>query len=555
MIEAPKRDPHQWSLGPRPWHAVWPAHVPHSLDYPHEPAWWLLERNLPAFGERVALRCLDYQTGAEQASLTYGELMARARALGSSLQACGVERGARVALYLPNSSELVIGYYGTWLAGAVAVPVNAMSTAGELQHQLADAEVSALITTARLLPAAQAAIATTRCQLIVAGAADDLPEGAVAFEALLAAAPGPPPAIEPADDLALLLYTGGTTGLPKGAMITHRNLVANTVQFATWYDFQPGEETCVSVLPLFHSGGLSGALNVPLSAGATLLLFERFNPVTVTAAIASWRATRFFGVPTMYIAVLNESACRQHDLQSLRACRTNGAALPPSVKAAFDAFTGHEVLVEGYGLSETSPLTHANPLQAPRPGSIGIPLPDTDARIVDPVSGEDVAAGSEGELLLRGPQVMKGYWRRPDATAEVLRDGWLRTGDVAAMDPDGYFRIVDRLKDCIVVAGYKVWPREVEEVLYAHPAVRQVAVVGAPDDYRGETVQAYVVVKDDIADAVSAEDLRAHCRAHLAAYKVPRSIELRQQLPMSGAGKLLRRVLRAEAGTSPAAPA
>jgi long-chain acyl-CoA synthetase len=536
---------------PRPWHVAWPPHVPRSLAYPEVPAWWLLERNLPRYADRVALRQLDHTTGEAGAEVTYGALARQAAALGAGLRARGIGRGDRVAVYLPNCVELVVAYYGIWRAGAVAVPVNPMSTARELAHQLADAGATTLITNAPLASTAAPIAAARGMQLVVAGDGER-PAGALAFAELLATAPRPPEPLAPRDDLALLLYTGGTTGVPKGAMLTHFNIVANTVQFATWYDFRAGEETCIAVLPLFHSGGLSGALNVPLYAGATLLLFERFNPVAVVRAIAQYRATRFFGVPTMYIAVLNEPACRGYDLSSLRACRTNGAALPPSVKAAFDAFVGHEVLVEGYGLSETSPLTHANPLHAPRPGSIGIPLPDTDARVVDPVSGAEVPPGTEGELVLRGPQLMKGYWNQPEATAAAIRDGWFHTGDIATMDPDGYFRIVDRLKDCIVVGGYKVWPREVEEALYAHPAVRQAAVVGAPDAYRGETVYAYVVLKDDYAGRVTPDELRAHCRARLAAYKVPRVIVFRAQLPLSGAGKVLRRVLREEAARAAA---
>jgi long-chain acyl-CoA synthetase len=533
------------ALPERPWHAVWPPPVPRSLDYPLVPAWWLLERNLERHAHRVAVRCLDHTTGEERAAITYRELAMRARAVAAGLRQLGVAKGDRVALYLPNCVELVASYYGVWESGAIGVPVNTMSTASELAHQIADAQASVLITTAALSATAAPVAAAQGAHLIVVGARAR-PDGAVTFEELLAASPQAPEPLDPREDLALLLYTGGTTGVPKGAMLTHFNLVANALQFATWYDMREEEETCIATLPMFHSGGLAGALNVPLAAGATLLLFERFNPLTVVQAIERYRATRFFGVPTMYIAVLNNPACRGYDLSSLRACRTNGAALPPSVKAAFDEFVGHEVLVEGYGLSETSPLTHANPPHAPRPGSIGIPLTDTDARIIDPVTGTDVPHGGEGELVLRGPQVMKGYWGRPDATANAFTNGWFHTGDIAIMDPDGYFRIVDRIKDCIVVAGYKVWPREVEDALYAHPSVRQVAVVGTPDAYRGESVCAYVVLRED-ADKVSGDALRTHCRARLAAYKVPRVIELRTELPMSGPGKVLRRVLRDEA--------
>jgi len=257
-----------------------------------------------------------------------------------------------------------------------------------------------------------------------------------------------------------------------------------------------------------------------------------------------YRATRLFGVPTMFIALLNDEAGRSADYSTLRACRTNASPLPPSVKAAFDRLCGREVLVEGYGLTETSPLTHANPVGRARAGSIGIPLPDTDARIVDLETGADVVPGESGELLIQGPQVMRGYWKRPEATAEAMGDGWLRTGDVAVMDGDGYFAIVDRKKDMINTAGFKVWPREVEETLYAHPAVKLVAVVGVPDDYRGEAVKACVVLRD--GQRVDERVLMDFCRERLTAYKVPRIVEFRDALPTSGAGKLLRRLLRAQ---------
>jgi long-chain acyl-CoA synthetase len=333
-------------------------------------------------------------------------------------------------------------------------------------------------------------------------------------------------------------------------MLTHANIVTNTVQFATWYHLEDGAEACVSVLPLFHSGGFSGAMNVPLYSGATLLLMERFNARTVVRLIQQERATRFFGVPTMFVAILNNSDCHAYDLSSLRACRTNAAPLPASVKQRFDELVGHETLIEGYGLSETSPLTHANPPCQARAGSIGVPLPDTDARLVDVASGADLPLGQEGELLIRGPQVMRGYWNRPAETAATLVDGWLHTGDIARMDAEGYFYIVDRKKDMINTAGFKVWPREVEEVLYSHPCVRMAAVVGVPDDYRGEAVKACVVLKNGLEAEVSEAELIAFCKERLASYKAPRQIEFLDALPRTETGKLQRFKLRQLASLS-----
>jgi long-chain acyl-CoA synthetase len=507
--------------------------VARSLAYPEAPAWWLLERNVPRFGTRIAIRELESDGVGERRALTYEALWRAARGAATGLRARGVGAGSRIGLVLPNGAQLVMGYYASWLAGGVAVPANPRAHPHELEFQLADAGVSLVIAAA----GSPARTAGERLHVPVIEAD--------AFREMEALAPGPVPSCRPAEDPAVLLYTGGTTGTPKGATLTHRNLVANTLQFATWYAFEAGAETTIAVLPLFHSGGMSGAMNVPLSAGATLVVLERFRAPAVAEAVSRHRATRLFGVPTMFIALLGHPEARRADYGHLRACRTSAAPLPASVKAAFDALVGREVLVEGYGLTETSPLTHANPIHRPRAGSIGIPLPDTDARIVDVDSGLDVAPGVAGELLVRGPQVMRGYWNRPEETAAVLAGGWLRTGDVATMDAEGYFAIVDRKKDVINTGGFKVWPREVEEVLYAHPAVRLAAVVGAPDAYLGERVTAYVVPADGAGSPARAEELIAFCRARLTAYKVPTAVEFRAELPVSAVGKVLRRALRA----------
>lgn len=533
----------------RPWHQSWPPHVGRSLQYPNESAWWILTRNLDRHAQRVAIRYLDHETGEEITSLTYAELVRRARALAAGLRARGVAPGDRVALYLPNCPEVVVAYYGTWMAGAVVVPCNPMNKEAELEHQVTDSGARLLLGAAELYRTARAVAGRAGIPLAVVPtngeSLAELPPDDLRWADLLGAGElDPVPAANPADDLALLLYTGGTTGLPKGAMLTHRNLVANAIQFSRWYNMEEGAEICIGVLPLAHSGGMAGAMNMPLVSGATILQFKRFNALTVLKTIQKYRATRFFGVPTMYVAVLNTEGCREYDLRSLRHCRTSAAPLPAAVKAAFDELVGWGVLVEGYGLSETSPLIMANPLDRPKAGSIGIPLPDSDAIIVDLETGEPLPPGAEGELCLRGPQVMKGYWNKPEATAAAMAGGWFHTGDIARMDEEGYFYIVDRKKDCIISGGFKVWPREVEEALYAHPAVRLAAVVGVPDDYRGEAVKAFVVLKDGAAGQVTAAELIAFCKERLAAYKVPRSIEFRNELPTSGAGKLLRRLLR-----------
>lgn len=534
----------------RPWFHAWPSYLPHTLDYPVAPAWWILERNLDQHPNRVAVRHLDHDTLVERESLTYAELAARARALATGLQRLGVGRGTRVALWLPNSADLITGFYGAWLAGAAVVPINPMAKSPELRQQLGDVAVSLLIAASGGALTASVVAEEMGIPLVLVADGDGTStRGAIPFEELLAADGRrlTAVAIDPREDVAVILSTGGTTGTPKGAMLTHRNIVANTMQFAEWYAFEPGAETCIGVLPMFHSGGMSGAMNVPLYAGATLLVLSRFRPSSVAQAVERYRATRLFGVPTMFIALLNHEAGRRADYSSLRACRTNAAPLPPSLKAAFDELVGREVLIEGYGLTETSPLTHANPLHKAKPGSIGIPIPNTDAKVVNLETGADLAAGEAGELVIRGPQVMKGYWNRPDETAAVMAGGWFHTGDVARMDDEGYFIIVDRKKDQINTAGFKVWPREVEEVLYTHPAVKMVAVIGVDDTYRGEVVKAFVVPKEEHLRRVSEAELLTFCQERLIPYKVPRVIEFRDELPVTAAGKLLRRLLRSGA--------
>jgi long-chain acyl-CoA synthetase len=518
----------------RPWHQSWPAHVVQSIEYPRVPVWWLLERSLPRFADRVAIRELDHETLAEQRVLTYEELWRAVRGVGTALREHDLGAGVRVGLCVPNGTAAIVGYHATWYAGGEVVPANPGSRESELVEQLGDAEVTLVIGLADSA-AARAAEALGIPFIDVE-----------ALRAMEATPPGGPGDYRSDEDVAAILYTAGTTGPPKGAMLTHRNLVANTIQFADWYAFAPGEETCFCAIPMSRGGGMSGVMNVPLSAGATLVTVSRFNAATAARAVERYRVTRLFGVPAMFIALLNDEVGRAADYASLRACRTSAASLPPSVKRDFDALVGREVLVEGYGLTEASPLTHANPIERAKAGSIGIPLPDTDARLVDLETGAEAATGQPGELLIRGPQVMRGYWNRPDETARALHDGWLATGDVATMDGDGYFAIVDRRKDMINTAGFTVWPREVEETLHAHEAVQLAMVIGVPDDDRGEAVKACVVVKDVYRGRVTEADLAAFCTSRLTTDKVPHTIEFRDALPQSATGKMLRRALRDE---------
>ena len=538
----------------KPWLKSYPAGMPHTLDYPSAPLYHFLQESAKRFPARPALIYPDGPDERNPVTKTYAVLEDESNRFAAALVSLGIVRGDRVAYFIQNSPELVVGFYGILKAGAVPVPCNVMYRAEEFAYHLKDSGAKALLCEAELYPTAREILGQTAVAhvVIVGGDFDPDPdlyqwgsllESSTPLERL--------PELDPAQDLALLPYTGGTTGIPKGSMLTHANLVANALQFRDWFGYEPGREVFIATLPLFHIGGIAGVMSVPLAAGATIVLFRRFNANRVLQAIQDYRATRFLGVPTMYIALLNHEAADSFDLSSLRPSRTSAAPLPRAVKESFDSLVGHEVLIEGYGLTETSPLTHANPVDCAQPGSIGVPLPDTDARIFDAEFGTEVMPlGEIGELALRGPQVMQGYWNNPDETAASIRDGWFYTGDLAYMDDHGYFYIVDRKKDVINAAGFKVWPREVEEVLYQHPSVRVAAVFGVPDNYRGETVKTVIALKENHgfdSQDMARIDILDFCHRHLANYKVPRVLDFRDELPVSAAGKVLRRVMRDEA--------
>jgi long-chain acyl-CoA synthetase len=523
--------------------------MPLHIEYPHVPAWWIMERNLDRFADKTGVIFINHEDLSEIQRLTYAELWRGANSLAAGLRELGVRKGERVAVVLPNSPALIMSYYGIWMSGGAITPCNLMAKEKEIECQLQDSGACLLIADGSLAETAMPVAERLGMRTILASTGEcgkKIPGEAISFEELIATGQEHPMdfSIDPGEDMAVLLYTGGTTGTPKGAILTHRNIVANTIQFAEWYAFEPGREISICAIPMSHSGGMSGVMNVPIYAGATLVVMKRFRPEAVALAIEKYCATRFLGVPTMFVALLHNEEARRCNLSTLKACRTNAAPLLVAVKKAFDEFIGKETLIEGYGLTETSPLTHANPIQRAKPGSIGIPLPDTDCRIVS-IEGEgELPVGSEGELLIRGPQVMKGYWNKPEATAKAMAEGWLHTGDIARMDEEGYFYIVDRLKDMINCGGYKVWPREVEEVLYTHPKVRLAMVVGSPDDYYGEIAKAFVVPRDEARGDISSEEVISFCRKAMAAYKVPRLVEFVDRLPITPQGKMLRRLMR-----------
>ncbi|MEI2327238.1 AMP-binding protein, partial [Priestia megaterium] len=344
------------------------------------------------------------------------------------------------------------------------------------------------------------------------------------------------------EDIAILQYTGGTTGFPKGVMLTHKNLVANATMCSHWlYRCKHGEEKVLGIIPFFHVYGLTTVLVLSVLQNYEMVLLPKFDAKTTLKTIHKQQPTLFPGAPTIYIALLNHPDLAKYNLSSIDSCMSGSAPLPVEVQEQFEKITGGK-LVEGYGLTETSPVTHANFLWEERiPGSIGVPWPDTDAKILSFETGKEAAVSEVGEIAVKGPQVMKGYWKQPEETEAVMRDGWLLTGDVGYMDDKGYFYVVDRKKDIIIAGGYNIYPREVEEVLYEHEKIQEAVVVGVPDPYRGETVKAYIVLKNGVR--CTEEELNEFSRKYLAAYKVPRLYEFRNELPKTAVGKILRRAL------------
>jgi long-chain acyl-CoA synthetase len=549
-----------------PWLRFYEPGVPPALTYPEQTLPEVLDRTAERFPDRVALRFF-VDARLPVPALRYRELAEKTRRFATALFQMGVRKGDRVALMLPNCPQQVIAFYGALRLGAIPVNTNPMYVAREMREQFEDSGCETLVVLDQLYPRLREIHAATRLRrVIVVDVTESLPWPArllarfaqarrgervrvpaetdtVFFLDLLCYPPTPPGSDLSPSDVALLQYTGGTTGTPKAAMLTHRNLVANSLQACAWFPrAKDGGEVFLGALPLFHVYGLTSVLLFGVAKGAEIVLVPRPRPVDIVLeAIQRFRVTLFPGVPTLYAAINEHPRVGEYDLKSGALCVSGAAPLPREVAERFEALTGGR-LVEGYGLTETSPLTHCTPLFGERrPASIGLPFPDTDARIVDLETGEPVPEGEEGELEVRGPQVMAGYWQRPEETAEVFHDGWLRTGDVARMDHDGFFHVVDRKKDMIDASGFKVLPREVEEVLFMHPKVREAVVAGVPDAYRGETVKAFVVLRP--GESASEAEIVDFCRLHLAVFKVPRRVEFRDELPKSMVGKYLRRVL------------
>ncbi len=552
----------------RAWHHSYDEGVPPTLTFDDHTLIDNLDRSAAAFPDRSALVFMNGR-------LTYRQFHEAVDRMAAVFVELGVRPGDRVAIQMPNLPQFVIAYYGALRASAIATPTNPLYTAREIQHQWQDAGAEVAVVMDYLYASRLHALRSKLPirQYVIASIPDYLrfPLNVLApfklkrqdppliarvpassdvhhFRALLRdARPSAPPVSAKPDDVATLLYTGGTTGLSKGAALTHRNLAYNVEQLKSWMpDMGWGSEVMLTMFPLFHSYGLTVAMNLGVALGATLVLIPNPRDITgIMSAIAKHRATLAPAVPATYNAIIRHPKVKEFDLSSVKACNSGSAPLPVEVLQEFERVTGGKI-TEGFGLTETSPVTHSNPLLGKRKiGSIGVPLPDTDARIVDQDTGtSDVPVGEVGELIVQGPQIMQGYWNKDDETAKMIKDRWLYTGDLARMDDDGFFFIEGRKKDMILCSGFNVYPDEIDRVLMAHPAVLEAATIGVPDAKRGETVKSFVVLRP--GESATAEGLIDFCRENIAAYKVPRAIEFRSSLPKSTVLKILRRELRAE---------
>jgi long-chain acyl-CoA synthetase len=534
----------------KPWLKHYDFWVPEQMNFPRQPIHQILNLAALQFTDRPA-------TAFREAQLTFGEIKAQVDKLATALARLGIGKGDRIGIMLPNCPQYLISFFAIVRLGAIVANVNPIYTPREVEMVARDSGMRAIITLDTLAETILSIQAQSQIEQVIttsleaysadSQAAAPAPKATLSFSELIAAVAEPDlPRVDiDAEDVAVLQYTGGTTGVPKGAMLTHANLYAAILQGSVWssYFTERGNERILLVIPYFHVYGMVVGAIFGVWCGAMQILIPKFDVSLLLEAIKRYQPTYFPGVPTLFISLLNHKEAKSYGLDRVRRFNSGSAPLPIEVIEQFEQLSG-AMLYEGYGMTETTALGTTTPTLAKRkPGSIGLPVTGTECKIVDLETGErEVPIGEEGELCMRGPQVMKGYWNKPQETAHALRDGWLHTGDVARMDEDGYFYIVQRKKDMIIVSGFNVYPNEVEEVLFTHPAVKEAAVIGVPCSYRGEAVKAFIVLKPEAQAA--AEELIEHCRAHLARYKVPSLIEFAESLPKSAVGKVLRRELR-----------
>jgi long-chain acyl-CoA synthetase len=563
----------------------WPKHVDRSLHYPEIPVFQILRSSAAKWPFRIAIIF-------DSTEITYSELLNLCERFAAALAGLGIHKGDRVAIHLPNCPQFAIAYYATLMNGAIFAPCSPLLVERELEYQLNDAGAETIITLDLFYPTVEKVAPKTKIKkVIVTSLADVYPPlltatrspfvekefpGTFDFGILLKSYEPKPPdvKIEPRKDLAHLGYTGGTTGVSKGAMITHFNVVANTLQSTHWlaggqisykngildvvreegdreeeHAIQFGKDKGLYVTPWFHGMGIIGSLNRPVYAGATLVVFPRFEPGQFLQAIEKYEAKGFGGSPQLFIPLINHLDFKKHNLSSVRFIASGGAPIPAAVlEQLFENFP-NTAIVEGFGLTEVTCVSNLSPptREAAKLGSIGFPVADTEVRIMDLDTGKkELSPGEVGEICIKGPQVMQGYWNKPEETANVLRDGWVYTGDIGREDEDGYFYVLDRKKDMLIYKGYNVYPRDLEEVMAKHPAIRQCAVVGKLDPEGGEIPVAFVVLKDGAGS--TAKELIDYCAQHVAPYKKIRQVIFKEDLPVSGAGKVLKKDLRKELG-------
>jgi long-chain acyl-CoA synthetase len=528
-----------------PWFDCWPAGVPKHIEYLNTPLQEILKKTSKGYPEKTAISYGEQE-------ISYSHLDTLSNQFANMLIKLGVEKGHRVAIFLPNIPQFIIAYFGTLKAGSVVTPISPLHREREVEYQLLDSGAETILMLDSLYPIMAKVKEKTQVKHVIITRLDEKASSqsapnALILDQLLENSPkiAPKVKINPHEDLASLQYTGGTTGIAKGAMLTHLNLLSNALAFAAWIRGDKAKETFLTVLPLFHIYGMTTSMTVPISLAAKMVLLPKFEPVKVLQAIEKYRVSVFCGVPTMYQALLASPELGKYDLTSIRVCISGASSLPPQIQKQFMQVTGG-LLAEGYGLTEASPVTHCSPvdksLRTVKVGSIGLPLPDTEAKIVDVETGKiTLAQGEKGELTVKGPQIMKGYWHKPLETEMVLRDGWLLTGDIACMDSDGYFFITDRKKDLIKTKDYSVYPRELEDLLYEHPSVKLCAVVGKPDALAREVPTAFVVLKEDMT--ASEDEIMSFVNCKMAPYKAIRRVEFRKELPLSSVGKVLKRQL------------
>jgi long-chain acyl-CoA synthetase len=560
----------------------WPRFIPRSLNYPEIPIFQILRSTAARLPFRIAMIF-------DSLEITYSELLLLCERFANALAGLGVKKGDRVAIHLPNSPQFAIAYYATLMNGAIFTPCSPLMVERELEYQLNDAGAETLITLDLFYPTVEKIVSKTRIKRVIVAAIPDLfpplltaikPPlrkkefpGTLDFGALLGSceAKAPDVKIDAKKDLAHLAYTGGTTGVSKGVMLTHFNVVANVLQVCHWsgggdvsykdgalgvlrmegdreadHPAPFGKGKALVVVPWFHAMGTVGYLNNLICSGMTLVVFPRFDPGQYLQAIEKYEANTIGGAPQLFIPLVNHPDFKKYNLSSIRLVASGAAPLPVSVlQQMLQSFPG--VVGEGYGLTEVTMCSNLNPpyRDGLKPGSVGLPLQDTEVKIVDLETGKErLNPGEVGEVCIHGPQVMKGYWEKPEETDHTLRDGWVYTGDIGREDEDGFLYIVDRKKDMLIYKGYNVYPRDLEELMHKHPAVQQCAVVGKKDPEGGEIPVAFVVLKP--AASATAEELMEYCSKNVSAYKRIRRIILKPQLPVSGAGKILKTELRRE---------